>query len=644
MATGSSQANTGSSQANTPLSKRDLGTLHNALYPARNSYRSLGLQIGVEIDEIESIEGKYNDHSDRLLAILSVRLKQVEPLTWNDIDRALRLDCVGESKTAKAIREKCPHLFSPDESTSDQEVQMHVAKEETKKRGKKRKADRLVRMSDRQEEDSDEEVSGRAKRKKVKYLEQRESDEDSSAISREEKLESQPPLHERLKKKIKKAVLMEPFKYKHPKLYVREGKRESKDKRKRNDEGKSLRYEFSETASDKHECQSNDDITIKNDDTPKKHKLPIQVKVKPGNESSSVQLSSQFHSETKRKKSLYAESKSKGKMHEGKEEEFLLKETQYLAVRKAAPTSDEREQYSPGREVSRKPTHQPKRKKEVESESDSATTSEEGTSEVTSLASGIQNVNESRPVTCIEQKIHQIKRKRLRKKQTLLQKSNRKVESQGRETEKHAKKREKEELAGKKAAALEYASDSTQEDSEYEESDMSEDEEDRDSEQVYSNEEEDTQPDYESSASTSEDEVQRQSGKSLKRAERHKATRGETRKGKEKRMKITTDAPDPPASLGPSDFYSKDQEKHGIQSKKRDRKSSMGPKERDSSSPSTSQEQRIQARNYWQEKEHQSSSSEIDDSSPESDKVKNLPEDEKKKLSGIFRHFYGELC
>ena len=48
------------------LSKDDLGTLY-ALYPARNSYKSFGLQIDVGIDEIDSIEKQYADPGDRLL-------------------------------------------------------------------------------------------------------------------------------------------------------------------------------------------------------------------------------------------------------------------------------------------------------------------------------------------------------------------------------------------------------------------------------------------------------------------------------------------------------------------------------------------------------------------------------------------------
>ena len=452
MATGSSQANTGSSQANTPLSKRDLGTLHNALYPARNSYRSLGLQIGVEIDEIESIEGKYNDHSDRLLAILSVRLKQVEPLTWNDIDRALRLDCVGESKTADGIRKKYPHIFIPDptiESTSDpeHEVHGHVKKEKTKKkkrRGKKLKANLPLLISGEQGEDSDEEVSGRAQ---TKYLEQPQSDEDSSAISSEdeeltgklvnvrEKADkfSARPTEQRVHEKEKKR-----------KVDFREGKERSepeseterntevKAKRKRketHDKGKSFRDEFSEMPSDKHEYQSSDETTIKKGETPKKHILP---KLKPGNESSNVKkemVSSPFHS---RKESQYAERKFKGKKGKMLKSEKELRETQYSAARiAAAAASGEEEQYSPDREVSGKPTHIPKRKREVESESKDESSpissSEEDTSEVASATANVKKFEPSvartgqMTQTADDEREIENKKRKSSKKQSLLQ-------------------------------------------------------------------------------------------------------------------------------------------------------------------------------------------------------------------------------
>ncbi|CAI8050247.1 hypothetical protein GBAR_LOCUS27609 [Geodia barretti] len=542
--------------------------------------------------------------------------------------------------------------------------------------------------------------------------------------------------------------------------------------------------------SDKHEYQSSDEITIKKDETPKKHILP---KLKPGNESSSVQkemVSSPFHSDTRRKESQYGKRKFKGKKGKMLKSEKELRETQYSAARKAAAAaSGEQEQYSPDREVSGKPTHIPKRKGEVESESKDesspTSSSEEETSEVASATANVKKTvahTGQMIQTADDEREIENKKRKSSKKQSLLQEEQHfadkegkrvtpeittpsippskdkylakgkekeniavkkrekevgkaaasgerdqhspgrevsgkptqrkkdvesesdsesstssasedeaskvtshasatenvkksKLKSQARETEKHAeKKREKAELAGKKAAAVE---DSAQEDSEDEESDRSEDKEDRDAEQVYSNEEEDTEPDYESFAATSEDEVRRKNEKSLKRITiavikgRQEGTARETGKGKEKGVRVTTNAP--VGSLGENESPGyrkdqenkslkrelsdpgKDQEEREIKSKKRSRRrhreNSMSPMARGSSSPSTSQEEQNQPRTKGlgkqkrqKKKEHQSRSSEIDDSSPESDRVKNLPEDGKKKLAGIFTRFFGELC
>ena len=116
---------------NTELGEDDLGALYEALYPARNSY---GLLIGVKIGEIENIESNKTDSGDRLLAILSVRVKKAKPLTWNDIDSALRSDCVDESRLSDKIRKKYDHFFIPDPSTeSDSEQEHEIKSEEIKK-------------------------------------------------------------------------------------------------------------------------------------------------------------------------------------------------------------------------------------------------------------------------------------------------------------------------------------------------------------------------------------------------------------------------------------------------------------------------------------------------------------------------------
>ena len=119
MATGSSEA----APSFASLCEDDLWALYKALYPARNNYKKLGLQIGVKMSEIESVERKENDTSDRLLEILKIRLRKGDPLTWNDIDAALREECVGEVSTANAIKNKYGHLYnifgSPDDISVD---------------------------------------------------------------------------------------------------------------------------------------------------------------------------------------------------------------------------------------------------------------------------------------------------------------------------------------------------------------------------------------------------------------------------------------------------------------------------------------------------------------------------------------------
>ena len=52
MATGSREV----ASSNTELGEDDLGALYEAIYQARNSYKSIGLLIGVKIGEIENIK------------------------------------------------------------------------------------------------------------------------------------------------------------------------------------------------------------------------------------------------------------------------------------------------------------------------------------------------------------------------------------------------------------------------------------------------------------------------------------------------------------------------------------------------------------------------------------------------------------
>ena len=119
---------------NTELGEDDLGALYVALYPARNSYKSIGLLIGVKIENIESNKA---DSGDRLLAVLSVRLNKAEPLTWNEIDSALRSECVDKSRLADKLRQKYGHFIIPESSTESESEKEHEIKSEEIKRVKR---------------------------------------------------------------------------------------------------------------------------------------------------------------------------------------------------------------------------------------------------------------------------------------------------------------------------------------------------------------------------------------------------------------------------------------------------------------------------------------------------------------------------
>ena len=177
---------------NTELGEDDLGALYEALYPARNSYRSLGLLIGVKIGEIENIESNKTDSGDRLLAILSIRVKKAEPLTWNDIYNALRSQCIDESKLAKEVWTK--HIFIPESSTESESEQEHEIKSEEIKRVKKRVpkkqkgGDHRARVSKEQERSSEDEgIETVTSKKHVQEVES--EDEEDGLLSRKEEKE-----------------------------------------------------------------------------------------------------------------------------------------------------------------------------------------------------------------------------------------------------------------------------------------------------------------------------------------------------------------------------------------------------------------------------------------------------------------------
>ena len=117
MATGSSKV----ASPNTELGEKDLAELLRVLYPARHRCIYFGLEVGLEGEEIEGVENRYQNADDRLRAILSVRLNKAKPLTWNEIDSALRSKMVDKSGLAEEIRRKYGHLFISAEREYDED-------------------------------------------------------------------------------------------------------------------------------------------------------------------------------------------------------------------------------------------------------------------------------------------------------------------------------------------------------------------------------------------------------------------------------------------------------------------------------------------------------------------------------------------
>ena len=159
------------------LQEDDIGVLYEALYPARSSYRKFGLQIGVDRSNIDGIERNEKDCGVLLLQVLTMRIKQDEKLTWNDIYSALK--SVDESSLADAMKHKYGHRFSPCSSIPpehEHETQLHFDE------GKTGKAKIVQIHHQKNSDDSHGEVS----EEKTPSMKRPRSEKDVDTMSSEE--------------------------------------------------------------------------------------------------------------------------------------------------------------------------------------------------------------------------------------------------------------------------------------------------------------------------------------------------------------------------------------------------------------------------------------------------------------------------
>ena len=154
-----------SHQSPDELSEDDLKVVFKALHSVAEKYVFLGVEMNIKMNEIRRIQSQCSDPRGCLLEVLSVRFSQIPPLTWRDIDTALRSDTVGEPLLADRVRRKYGHLYSPDpsfEASLDQE-QGRKKSERTKSKKKTKKEKSAKKYT---QQDSDEELSESEKYRK----------------------------------------------------------------------------------------------------------------------------------------------------------------------------------------------------------------------------------------------------------------------------------------------------------------------------------------------------------------------------------------------------------------------------------------------------------------------------------------------
>ena len=161
MATGAGPSAVPSGQGFRELGKYDLKVVFNALIPVAQKYEFLGIEIGLDMDEIDGIQRRCTDSRQCLLRILDTRLRQTPALTWNDIDTALRSKAVNESKLANTIKIDCGHLFCHEQTSESQEDGRNGSEKKHKstKKGNRMVEDHPQQVGKEQGTDSHEEVS-----------------------------------------------------------------------------------------------------------------------------------------------------------------------------------------------------------------------------------------------------------------------------------------------------------------------------------------------------------------------------------------------------------------------------------------------------------------------------------------------------
>lgn len=79
----------------------DLRHVRALLYPIRKKWYDIGIELDIDVAELDIIRDKYDDPADCLLEMIKLWLRSINPLpTWSILADALRAEAVNEEQLA----------------------------------------------------------------------------------------------------------------------------------------------------------------------------------------------------------------------------------------------------------------------------------------------------------------------------------------------------------------------------------------------------------------------------------------------------------------------------------------------------------------------------------------------------------------
>ena len=87
------------------LSTDDLREIRRLLYPARRKWRDIGIELGLKVEDLDTIRHQYQDIGECFTAMLTCWLKSTDPVpTWRALAEALMAEPVNEVELAQKGR------------------------------------------------------------------------------------------------------------------------------------------------------------------------------------------------------------------------------------------------------------------------------------------------------------------------------------------------------------------------------------------------------------------------------------------------------------------------------------------------------------------------------------------------------------